>query len=158
VFPQVAFVAGGLALLRAFRLRGPAAEVALLLRRARIALAFGLLTLASLALYRYEFRLAPWVAVIAAILVLPLAACAVLVRRASVVKSSVPGEPGDVFDDLPISLPRRRGLLLAATAAAAALATLAAAPNQEGVRNGIAEAVFVLMGWLALGRRLGLRR
>jgi hypothetical protein len=158
VFPQVAFAAGLLALLRALRRRRAAAELALLLTRTRVALAFGALALTSLALCGLEFAVAGWILPLALVLTAPLAASAVTVRRAAVVKSSVPGEAGDVFDDLPVALPRRPGLLLAATAVAAAVATLVAAPNHEGIRNAVVEVVLVLGGWLALGRRLGLRR
>ena len=158
VFPQVAFVAGGLAFLRAVRRRRAAAEVALLLSRTRVGLAFGALTLASMAAYAIEFRLAPWVPATTCGLMIPLGFACVLVQRAAVVKSSVPGQAGDVFDDLPVRLPRRPGLLLVATAGVAALATFAAAPSHEGIRNAVAEVIFLVAGWLALGRRLGLRR
>jgi hypothetical protein len=158
VFPQVAFAAGVLALLRALRLRGAAAKIALLLTRTRVALVFGALALASVGVYGIEFRLAAWVPVVAGVLLLPLGVAAGLTRGAAAVKSSVPGEAGDVFDDLPVRLPRRYGLLCAVTAGVAALATFAAAPGHEGVRNAVAEVIFVTAGWLALGRRLGLRR
>jgi hypothetical protein len=167
--PQVSFAAGLLALLRACRRRGgrrlPAAEVALLLRRTRVALAFGALSLASVAVYAVEYRadFASWyvlaVAPAAVAFTTPLAAAALLTRHAAAVKSSVPGDAGDVFDDLPVELPRRPWLLLAATAGAAALATLVAGGvTNEGPRNAIAEVVLVVAGFLALGRRLGLRR
>jgi hypothetical protein len=169
VFPQVSFAAGLLAALRVARRWHdrclPAAEVALLLRRTRVALAFGALTLASVALYAFEFRadFSPWyvltVAPAAAALTLPLAGAALLTRHAAAVKSSVPGEAGDVFDDLPLELPRRPWLLLAATAGAAALAALVAGGvTNEGPRNAVAEIVLVVGGFLALGKRLGLRR
>src|SRR5262249_3205493 len=132
VFPQISFAAGLLAALRVVRrwheCRLPAAEVALLLRRARVALAFGALTLASVALYAFEFRagFASWyvltVAPAAVAFTLPLAAAALLARQAAAVKSSVAGDAGDVFDDLPLELPHRPWLLLAATAGGAALA------------------------------------
>jgi hypothetical protein len=167
--PQVSFAAGLLALLRAGRRRGerrlPAAEVALLLGRTRVALAFGALSLASVAVYAAEYRadFASWyvlaVAPAAVAFTTPLAAAALLTRHAAAVKSSVPGDAGDVFDDLPVELPRRPWLLLAATAGAAALATLVAGGvTNEGPRNAIAEVVLVVAGFLALGRRLGLRR
>lgn len=158
VFPQIALAAGVLALLRALRLRGTAAGIALLLTRTRVALAFGALALASVALYAIQFRLSAWVPVTAAALLLPLAAAGVVAHRAAAVKSSVPGEAGDVFDDLPVALPRSPWLLCAATAAAVALAAFAAAPSHEGIRNALAEVVFVVAGFLTLGRRLGLRR
>jgi hypothetical protein len=169
VFPQISFAAGLLALLRVVRRRHerrlPAAELGLLLRRTRVALAFGALTLASVAVYAYEFRadFASWyvlaVAPAAAALTIPLAAAALLTRRAAAVKSSVPGAAGDVFDDLPLELPRRPWLLLGATAGAAAFAVLVAGGvTNEGPRNAVAEVVFVVAGFLAFGRRLGLRR
>jgi hypothetical protein len=157
-FPQVAFAAGLLALLRARRRDLSAAGIALLLTRTRVALAFGVLAMVSLAVCGAAFAVAGWILPVALALTAPLAASAVAVRRAAVVKSSVPGGAGDVFDDLPVSVPRRPGLLLAATTAAAALATLVAAPNHEGIRNAIVEIVLVVGSWLALGRRLGLRR
>jgi hypothetical protein len=169
VCPQVSFAAGLLAALRVFGRRHerslPAAEIGLLLRRTRVALAFGALTLASVALYAFEFRadFSTWyvltVAPAAAALSLPLAGATLLTRHAAAVKSSVPGEAGDVFDDLPVELPRRPWLLLAATAGAAALAALAAGGvTNEGPRNAVAETILVVAGFLALGKRLGLRR
>jgi hypothetical protein len=158
VFPQVALAAGVLALLRARRRTLAAAEIGQLLTRTRVALAFGALAMASLALYGIEFAVAAWIVPLAFVLTAPLAVSAVTVRHAAVVKSSVPGAAGDVFDDLPVALPRRPGLVLAATTLAAALVTLAAAPNHEGIRNAVVELVLVVGGWLALGRRLGIRR
>jgi hypothetical protein len=169
VCPQVSFAAGLLAALRVVGRRHerslPAAEIGLLLCRTRVALAFGVLTLASVALYAFEFRadFSSWyvltVAPAAAALSLPLAGAALLTRHAAAVKSSVAGEAGDVFDDLPVELPRRPWLLLAATAGAAALAALAAGGvTNEGPRNAVAEIVLVVAGFLALGKRLGLRR
>jgi hypothetical protein len=169
VCPQVSFAAGLLAALRVVGRRHerslPAAEIGLLLRRTRVALAFGALTLASVALYAFEFRadFSTWyvltVAPAAAALSLPLAGATLLTRHAAAVKSSVPGEAGDVFDDLPVELPRRPWLLLAATAGAAALAALAAGGvTSEGPRNAVAEIILVVAGFLALGKRLGLRR
>jgi hypothetical protein len=169
VCPQVSLAAGLLAALRVARRRHerrlPAAEVALLLRRTRVALAFGALSLASVALYALEFRadFGSWyvlsVGPAAAVLTLPLAGAALLTRHAAAVKSSVPGEAGDVFDDLPVDLPRRPWLLLVATAGAAALAVLVAGGvTNEGPRNAVAELVLVVAGFLAFGKRLGLRR
>jgi hypothetical protein len=169
VFPQVSLAAGLLAALRIARRRHerrlPADEIALLLRRTRVALVFGVLALASVAVYAFEFRagFASWyvlgVAPAAAVLTLPLAGAALLANRAAAVKSSVPGEMGDVFDDLPLDLPRRPWALLGATAGAAALAALVAGGvTNEGPRNAVAEVVLVAAGFLTLGKRLGLRR
>jgi hypothetical protein len=123
------------------------------------------LSLAALALYAFEFRgalaywYADWVPAAAGAAAVPLAAAVLVNRRAATVKSSVPGDAGDVFDDLPLELPRRPWLLLAATAGAAALAALVGGGvANERPRNAVAEVVLVVVGFLALGRRLGLRR
>ena len=169
VCPQVSFAAGLLAFLRVARCRHerrlPAAEVALLLRRMRVALAFGAASLASVAVYAFEFRaqFSSWyvlaVAPAAAASLLPLAGAAAVASQAAAVKSSVPGEAGDVFADLPLALPRRPWLLLALTAGAAALAALVAGGvTNEGPRNAVAELVLVVAGFVALGKKLGLRR
>ena len=167
-WPQVALVAGVLAALRAIRRRRepklPAAEVELLLRRTRIALAAGALSLASVALHAIEYRqaLSSWYVLSATIgagvLLLPLGGAALVAARAAGVRSSAPGEAGDVFDDLPLRLPRRPWLLCAVTAAGAALAGLLGGGIEEGPRNAVLEIVLVLAGFLALGKRLGLRR
>jgi hypothetical protein len=59
VAPQVSFVAGSLALLRVLRRREavlPSAELAVLNRRTGVALLFGLVTMAALALVAFELR------------------------------------------------------------------------------------------------------
>jgi hypothetical protein len=163
--PQVAFAAGLLALLRAWRLRreraAPAAELALLARRTRLALGSGGATMVALAVYALDYRahLHSWfvvgVAVGASLLTLPLAAAAVGTVRAAAVRSGVPGTAGDVFDDLPFRLPRHPWRLCLAVAA---LTALAASPGSEGDRNAVVEAVLVVVCFAAFGRRLGLRR
>jgi hypothetical protein len=169
ICPQFSFAAGLLALLRVARRRHerrlPAAEVALLLRRTRVALAFGAASLASVAVYAFEFRaqFSSWyvlsVAPAAAASLLPLAGAAAYVRQAAAVKSSVPGEAGDVFDDLPLDLPRRQWLLLALTAVAVGFpALVAGGVTNEGPRNAVVELVLVVAGFVALGKKLGLRR
>jgi hypothetical protein len=162
VFPQVALAAGLLTILRAVRRRRErrivAAEIDLLLTRTRVGLTFGVLSMAALAVYAIEFPIAGWIWPVALALTAPLAGVGLLMHRAAAVKSSVSGDAGDVFDDLPVPVARRPWLLCAATAAAAALVTFAAAPNHEGIRNGIVELVLVVAGFLALGKRLGLRR
>jgi hypothetical protein len=163
VFPQLAFAAGLLAVLRLLRCRGerrlPAAEIDLLLARTRYGLAFGVLSMASLAVYGAEFPVAGWIWPASVALGAPLGATALLIHRAAAVKSSVPGDAGDVFDDLPLELPRSPWLLLALTTAAAAGAALVAGGvTNEGPRNAVFELVLVTAGFLALGKRLGLRR
>jgi hypothetical protein len=163
VFPQFAFAAGLLTVLRALRRRAdrrlPAAEIDLLLARTRYGLTFGVLSTASLAVCGAEFAVAGWIWPTAAALTIPLAATALLMHRAAAVKSSVPGDAGDVFDDLPVQLPRRPWLLLVLTATAATGAALVAGGvTNEGPRNAVVELVLVVAGFLALGRKLGLRR
>ncbi len=168
VCSQVAFAAGLLSLLRALRIRrdaaAPAASVALLLTRTRVALAFGAATTLSTALFALEYRahLAGWYVLLVAaggmLLTLPLAAAAATAARAGALRSAVPGAQGDVFDDLPVRLPRRPWALCLAVALLAGLA--AAGPNDvaEGARNAVVEFVLVVGGFAVLGRRLGLRR
>jgi hypothetical protein len=166
--PQIALVAGALALLRATRLRhdriAPAAELALLLRRSRIALLFGVLSLASLALYAVEFRaqLAGWYAFGASLgafaSAFPLALAAHAASGAARIRSRAAGGAGDVFDDLPLPLPRRPWALCIGTALVVGLGALLAGGSDEGPRNAVVEALAVVGGFAVLGRRLGLRR
>lgn len=171
VAPQVALVAGGLALLRARGLRGapaPAAELALVRRRATIALAAGGTTALALATSALTSRseLAGWwvglTLALAAGSTLALGTAAALVRRSARALTTVPGPPGDVFDDLPFSLHGRHRELLAGTALVVVLASSITGWVAEGdpgsglVRGGI-EGVAIVVCWLALGRALGLR-
>lgn len=166
--PQISFAAGLLSLLRAHRLRklraAPAAELALLARRTNTALAFGAASLLSFAVYAVDYHAAfsRWQVVVAAtggvLLTFPLAFAAVACRRAISVRSSVAGEAGDMFDDLPLRLPRRPWLVCFALTGALAVVFLGAAGGDEGLRNAVAESLLVIGSFAALGRRLGLRR
>ena len=165
--PQISFAAGLLAVLRARRLRAlraaPAAELAVLARRTNTALAFGAATMVAFAVFAVDYHAAfpSWQvaasAVVAAVLTAPLAAAAVSSRDAALVHSGVPGEAGDMFDDLPVELPHRPWLVCGALAACLALALLVAGGLDEGPRNAIAESLLVVGCFAALGRRLGLR-
>jgi hypothetical protein len=125
--PQVALAAGLLALLGAVRTRRarvvPAADATLGVRRTAIALTAGAASLGGLALYAVEYRagLAMWWTVTAvataAALTVPIALAATRVRRAAGIRSTVEGDAGDVFDDLPVHLPRRPWALWAARCA-----------------------------------------
>ena len=173
VAPQISLAAGGLALLRILRRRGrpllPASEVRVLVRRASTALAFGAATVAALALYAYEYEtgLAWWWRDLAyagpLVLALPLAAVAAAVRRTGRLRAAIPGDPGDVFGDLPeVRLIARdpwrfclvfAGAVAIVTFAAGALAGAA----DEGLRNAVAELFAIVGAFAALGRFLGLR-
>jgi hypothetical protein len=151
--PQIAFASGLLMLWRTWR--GPLDAV--VLRRARFALAFGAATLVSLALYAIEFRagLPSWywisVAAGAPAFAVPLAVAATSVRTAGAIHASA---PPDFSPDLPLS----PGKACAVLAIVVALAALVAGGVDEGPRNAIAEAVAVVACYLAFGRRLGIRR
>jgi hypothetical protein len=184
LFPQVAFVSGCLALLRAFRLRSghtlPAGELRVMRSRAGIALAAGALTWASLALFAVEFRdappLEPWVP--AAVLALCSAAAVALASGAiALARSARPRAAdgarvgGDVFDDLgPLfDLPVLRGLrahpwrfaaiFAGAVAGSAFVMGLASEGDPQGaVLQAFVEGLAVLASFALLGRPLALRR
>jgi hypothetical protein len=164
--PQVALAAGLLALLGWSRTRGarelPAAEASRLCARATVGLVAGAATLASLGLYAFELRagLPTWwtaaALAVSACVVVPVAGV-VRIRRLAHIRSTVPGDAGDVFDDLRVPGLRRPWLLCALVAVAAALAVGVAGGPDEGVRNAVVELLAVTGGFALLGRRLGLR-
>jgi hypothetical protein len=170
VAPQLAFVAGALALVRALRRRGralPTAELTILRRRTLVALASGVVTMAALALYAFEFAhsLAGWwttatyASAIAAGLL--LVGASVPAARAARLKPEVAGAAGDVFDDLGLASgePWRLAAAVAlAVGAAVWLASIVQGDAIDGLVRGIFEAAACLAGFAALGRYLGLRR
>ena len=165
--PQISFAAGILALLRARRLRGqraaPAAELALVARRTNTALAFGAATTTAFAVFALDYHAAfsssqVLAAVVGGIaLTAPLAAAAIASRNAARVHSTVPGEAGDMFDDLPVELPHRPWLLCFALAGILGAVLLLAGGLGEGPRNAVVESLLVLGCFAGFGRRLGLR-
>jgi hypothetical protein len=183
LLPQIAFVSGCLALVRAVRIRRAQlvtdAELRLLRRRGFVAIVATLGTLAAVAAYAVNFGEAQadwwtWTTVAAcAVLAVPLAAATGTVRR-SAAPTAAPGRnPGDVFDDLAplFGFPLLRGLDLPShpwrfamlCAAAVGLVGLVGGTYAEGdpgsglVRGGF-EAVALLVCFAVLGRILGLRR
>lgn len=165
--PQIAFASGLLSLLRARRLAklraAPAAELSLLARRTRTALAFGAASMVAFAAYALDYHNSFSRAQVtagtagAAALLLPLAVAAIAARRAAAVRSAVPGDAGDMFDDVPLALPRRPWLACFALAAVLAVPLLAAGGLDEGPRNAAAEVLLVVLCFAVFGRRLGLR-
>jgi hypothetical protein len=170
--PQVAFVAGALALVRALRRSErvlPTRELIVLNRRTGVALAFGLATMGGLALYAYEFEtgLAGWwttftYASTAAASSLLLAAF-VPMARAVRLRPLIAGQAGDVFDDLGVGRLRfepwrfaRRVAL--GVALAVWLAGIAQGDPLDGLLRGVFEGLACLAGFAVLGRYLGLRR
>ncbi|HEX7311232.1 MAG TPA: hypothetical protein VF232_08630 [Gaiellaceae bacterium] len=172
VAPQISFVAGTLALLRTLRRRRerviPTRELVVIRRRTGVALLFGLLTMAALSLYAYEFRaeLAAWwltltyTSTAGASVLLALAAAPAL--TATRLRPHVGGEAGDVFADVGPRFgddPWRFGRLVAI--AAGLLVWLAAAAQGDpfdGLVQGAFEGLACFGGFAVLGRYLGLRR
>ncbi|MGB9186339.1 MAG: hypothetical protein WCB67_19990 [Solirubrobacteraceae bacterium] len=174
--PQVAFVAGLLAALRTVRRRRttviPAAEASVIVRRAWVGFAFGLMTMVSLGVIALEFHrqlpsawyryalIAGGVGVAVMLAVLPSLLAA---RRLRPVAG---GEPGDIFVDLGGLVPARlRGhpwRLAVLVAVGVALAITAAGGGADdlydGAARGLADALVCLLGFATLGRYLGLWR
>jgi hypothetical protein len=181
-FPQLAFVAGSLGALRAWRLQGrrslSAAELQVQRWRFAVAIGAGLLTFASLAVVAVEFRqdLARWWVVSSllasgavALLLAPVAVAGVRSSRPVV---RVTGQAESLFDDLDdlvgrvpgcrhVHLRRNsRGLaLVVAVAAATAVALAGVSANDpfDGLVRGLFEGLAVTGCYLTLGRRLGLK-
>jgi len=169
VAPQVAFVAGGLALLRALRLRSrvlPTRELVILKRRTGVALAFGFVTMGALALYAHEFRptLASWWVMLTYASTLAasslLLAAAVPTVRAARLRPEMAGGACDVFDDLGFRLEPWRFACLVALGVGFAvwLAGIAQGDPIDGLLRGVFEGLACLGGFAVLGRYLGLRR
>jgi hypothetical protein len=169
VAPQVAFVAGGLALVRALRRREPVLptqELVVLKRRTRVALVFGLVTMGALAVYAYEFRasLAGWwetsayVATAGASVL--LVAAFVPTLRTARLRPQVAGASGDVFDDLGFRLEPWRFACYVALAVGFAvwLAGIAQGDPIDGLIRGAFEGLACLAGFAVFGKYLGLRR
>jgi len=174
VAPQVALVAGTLAAWRAVRHRRdlvrPAAELALVRRRAWIALGAGLATVAGIELYVLDFVavLPAWWLVLTGGLG-AVAACALLfagkeLASAGELRSGTTGPAGDVFDDLPIihySWLRRHpwalGALGSMLVGLAMTLFMAHAERSvtEGLQRGVFEALAAAVGFVLLGRKIG---
>lgn len=175
LFPQLAFVAGVLAGLRAYRRRGrpvlAGAEAAMIVRRAAVGVAAGPATMIGLALIGIEYRgdlSSSWLTLnlLAAIVGgCSLAAVVPSLVAAVRVRSTAPGTAGNVFDDLGDLAPRwlcgrpwrfayvvSGGLVVLVT-----LLGIAQSDGYDGAARGLAEAVACLIGFATLGRFLGLR-
>src|SRR5581483_3830885 len=161
VAPQVAFVAGALAALRAFRHRRDvavaAAEARVLRRRSAVALAAGTATMGAVALaaFEYEAGLPGWTTTLAyacsAAGGAALAAATPAVVAAARLHPRTPGEAGDMFADLgplvPSRLRERPWPFARAVATLLFLVVTAAGVAQsdpfDGALRGLAEAAAV---------------
>jgi hypothetical protein len=168
--PQVSFVAGSLALVRVLRRREsvlPSAELRVINRRTGVALLFGIVTMAALAVLALELRddSADWwvaltlvgVAIATPLLVLAALPATVAAR----LKPRVAGESGDLFDDLGfVRMDPWRFATVVAVGLGLVVFLVAAVQGDpfDGALNGTAEAIACLAGFAALGRYLGLRR
>jgi hypothetical protein len=176
VAPQVALVAGTLAAWRALRRRRvailPTDEIALIHRRARVALTAGFATMAGLELYVVDFsqRLPAWwlglVGSLAAVAGVGLFAASRTVVRAEAIVSSAGGQAGDIYEDLPVlgwSWLRTRPWLLGALASVVvglALGGFEAHAEHsvfEGIQRGTFEGFAAAVGFIVLGRAIGAR-
>jgi hypothetical protein len=172
---QVALVCGTLAAWRALRRRREAvlaaAEIGLMQRRSRLALAAGLATASGLGLYVIDFLgvlPAWWLALNGS---LALVALVALVRawrtvsRGAMTLALIPGPSGDIYDDIPpLRVLRGHPLALWALATAAvggavtALAWHAEHSLAEGIERGGFEVLALSLGFALLGRAIGARR
>ena len=183
LLPQIAFVAGCLALLAALRVRRtqlvPDAELRLVRRRCATALGAGAGIVLALAAFALDAsgELAAWWAwttlAVCVVAALPLSAASAAVAHARHPVGAPEGGAGDVFDDFapvfrwtPVRRlelaehPWRLALLCAAAVFALSLAGGWYAEGDPGsglVRGGF-EAVALVVCFALLGRRLGLRR
>lgn len=170
--PQVALVAGSLALWRSLRQRSepvlPGAAIALLRRRAGVGLGGGLATTSSLELYAVNFSgIVPgwWLALVgvsAGLATIALAVVAVRLRGSGSLVVTTSGPAGDIFEHLrPLRVLRGHPWRLCATAAGAVgiamtLVTWHAERSlAEGLERGAVECLAATAGFALLGGRSG---
>ena len=172
---QVSFVAGGLGLLRAYRLRGQRVvsrnEAVVMVRRAGVGLAAGALTmiampvmvLAAPHLETSSWRAVAWIS--SCVGMVAIAAALPAVIAAAHVRPVADGGVGDLFSDLEPFVPaplrsapwRFASVVAFALAAVITLAGIGADDPYDGLLRGLLEAAAVLAGFGLLGPYLGLR-
>lgn len=184
VAAQVAFVAGGLGLLRALKVRGrdtiPREEASVLGRRAGIGLAAGVVTIVTFPLSQ-AYRAHPgavaigshptnlWWPLASAAGVVVLVTAAPAVFRAARLRPETPGPAGDLLADLgplqPVATRIAKGsvnrlafIIAAGIAIVTVLAGVAANDPYDGILRGLLEGGAFLSGYAVLGRYLGIRR
>jgi hypothetical protein len=171
----VALVTGSLAALRALRHHRaptrPATELALIGRRARIALLAGFGTLAGLVLYLVDFAATfpAWylglVGGLSAAAAVPMLTAYRSVAHAQAIVTTSPGAAGDAYDDVPLigwsrlrDHPWRFGLIVSLIVGLVVTLFTGHAERslQEGLERGLVEGVVCGMGFLLLGQSVGL--
>jgi hypothetical protein len=172
---QVALVAGTLAAWRTLRCRReailPAAEIALLRRRAGVGVSAGLVTTVALLLYVVNFIgvLPAWWLLLSGTLAAGATAALVAARqtlaRGSTTVALASGPGGDLFDDIPPLRRLRAHPLRLCVLAALGTGTIvtifewhAEHSLAEGLQRGIFEALALSAGFALLGRAIGARR
>ena len=172
---QVALVCGTLAGWRALRRRRepvlPAAEIALMRRRSRIALGAGMVTTAGLGLYTINFTSvlpAWWLAMSGALVVAAAGSLAVAWRSLTLRADTVAlagGPAGDLFDDIPPlrglrGHPLRLWALTTLVVGGGVTVLVGHAERSlvEGLERGGFEVVALSIGFALLGRAIGARR
>ncbi len=168
---QVALAAGGLALLRAWRLRRvrvmTAADAAILNRRAAVGLVCGAIAMAVLPLTHFVVEFSTrWNAVAGTVgpaMIVLLLAMLPDVLRAARVRPTREGPAGDLTADLGIDDPRVTPQRIAiALSVVIALVMVAIGARSDDLYDGILRGLFdraaCLVGFAVLGRYLGLRR
>jgi hypothetical protein len=170
---QVALAAGGLALLRAWRLRRERTisrtDATILARRSALGLLAGAVTLAALPTAAVAFPRAAgstWTTVawiVAGVGLVALAAAVPAVLTGMRLRPDLDGRSGDLIDDLGLWVPAgitpwRCALVLAlAIVVVATVAGVLTADPYDGALRGITDAIACLAGFAILGRYLGLR-
>ena len=171
VSAQVALAAGGLALLRAWRLRQvpvmTAADAAVLNRRAAVGLVSGAITMTVLPLTLVVTGVSPrWdtaAETAGPALIVLLLALLPDVLRAARLRPTRDGTAGDVTVDLGIeharATPWRIALALSAVIVLVMTAIgIRSADAYDGILRGLFDATACLIGFASLGRYLGLRQ
>lgn len=168
---QVALASGGLALLRAWRLRRvpvmTAADAAVLNRRAAVGLVCGAITMTVLPLTHFVVDFSTrWNALAVTVgpaLIILLLAMLPDVLRATRLRPTREGTPGDLTADLGIEDPRARPLWIAAALSVAIVLVMAAigvrsGDPYDGILRGLLDGAACLVGFAVLGQYLGLWR
>lgn len=170
---QVAFVAGTLALLRAWRLRHERVigrtDAVVLARRSAVGLLCGAVAMVALPVIALAFRysagstwtVSAWVVAVVAVILMAGAAPSVLASVRTRPASS--GEPADLIADLGPWVPsglspvRCAYVLAAAILVVMSLQGIVVDDPFDGIARGLLDAIACMTGFMVLGRYLGLR-